>query len=114
MRISDWSSDVCSSDLDMERGVDAESVDADFADPVAVAVAQRIAHDRVAGVQIAQAGELERALLRHVTEIGDVRRPVIAPRETGSESCREKVCQYVSIPGVAVSIKNKQHHKNKP
>src|SRR3546814_18291860 len=30
--------------------------------------------------------------------------------EIGRASCRERVCQYVSIPVVAVSLKNKNNH----
>src|SRR3546814_14967192 len=33
----------------------------------------------------------------------------LAPLEIGRASCRERVCQYVSISVVAVSLKKKQH-----
>src|SRR3546814_15280035 len=33
-------------------------------------------------------------------------------REIGRASCRERVCQYVSISVVAVSFKKKQHNNN--
>src|SRR3546814_17353945 len=77
MRISDWSSDVCSSDL---LGVD------------------RIAapHDDEVG-------------LHHLLRIGAAPR---AAGEIGRASCRERVCQYVSISVVAVSLK-KNIKKNK-
>src|SRR3546814_20632546 len=32
------------------------------------------------------------------------------PAEIGRASCRESVCQYVSISVVAVSLKKEQHH----
>src|SRR3546814_11676455 len=34
---------------------------------------------------------------------------VFGGRELGRASCRERVCQYVSIPVVAVSLKKKPH-----
>src|SRR3546814_17426422 len=33
--------------------------------------------------------------------------------EIGRASCRERVCQYVSISGVAVSLKKKREERNK-
>src|SRR3546814_8246670 len=69
MRISDWSSDVCSSDL-------------------------RSPLDRL----LAGAQQLRRrTVLAHQ----------VVAREIGRASCRERVCQYVSISVVAVSLKKK-------
>src|SRR3546814_5484270 len=81
MRISDWSSDVCSSDLGVALGDPAEAV----AD---------------AGVECRSLA-LETGLGAGVT--------ALRPRQTkiGRASCRERVCQYVSISGVAVSLKKK-------
>src|SRR3546814_16291331 len=88
MRISDWSSDVCSSDL------------AD-AGPAMSSSARR------------------RSRTRSCRCGCSVRRPAAARRsgartrargcaEIGRASCRERVCQYVSISVVAVSLKNKK------
>src|SRR3546814_15846627 len=68
-RISDWSSDVCSSDLD------------------------RIAADI----------GLPRHSRAHALSLRSVK--------IGRVSCRERVCQYVSISVVAVSLKKKKHLK---
>src|SRR3546814_13290474 len=35
-----------------------------------------------------------------------------AQQQIGRASCRERVCQYVSISGVAVSLKKNKHNKN--
>src|SRR3546814_20310893 len=96
MRISDWSSDVCSSDLmDQLMREDGRALrrhgvrrvrevrpDEDFkmpvrAQPVIPALADRLALP-------ARAGEI------------------------GRESCRERVCEYVSTSEVAVKLKKKE------
>src|SRR3546814_13039922 len=85
MRISDWSSDVCSSDLviDAYRSPGtAPNVEHLFPSPPATAMA-RWASDR----------------LEAVGTTGS---------EIGRASCRERVCQYVSISVVAVSLKQKR------
>src|SRR3546814_1574932 len=79
MRISDWSSDVCSSDLVVLRG------DAHLGD-------QR---QMVGGLQ-------GRAVIEHA-RVGDLplRREIdpvqaeLGPAEIGRATCRERVCQYV-------------------
>src|SRR3546814_11132013 len=72
MRISDWSSDVCSSDLPAGQFGDAFHLVGD-------------------GAELFVEGDAFQ-LLRV---------------EIGRASCRERVCQYVSISVVAVSLKNK-------
>src|SRR3546814_12989864 len=88
MRISDWSSDVCSSDLFYE-----------------------LARRREAGLD---------ARWRHFLDV--IRKPggsalfdltcvlalLFMAWKIGRASCRERVCQYVSISVVAVSLKKKQ------
>ena len=64
----------------VERGVDPERVDADLADPVRIAGAQRAPHDRVPGVQVVQPGHLEVQLLPAVGVVGDGRGPVVDAR----------------------------------
>src|SRR3546814_5016932 len=79
MRISDWSSDVCSSDLSAVSGADAVVIDLD--------------HEMGAS-QREDARERARAWL------GSHRLQVVEGRhftrwEIGRASCRERVCQYV-------------------
>src|SRR3546814_19172886 len=131
MRISDWSSDVCSSDLDPERmqiyGVSVQEV----------IEAVQEANDEAGGAVIERAeaeymvtvgGYLEdlddfRNIPLSVSEggtpvtVGDVARVQIVPdfrrgiaEQIGRASGRERVCQYVSIPVVPGSLKKKETH----
>src|SRR3546814_12977339 len=88
MRISDWSSDLCSSDLRILRatlGERAQLID------VAEHVRQR--HQRVDGLRVAAAvGALDLPAKR------------VQNAEIGRASCRERVCQYVELQVVAVSL----------
>src|SRR3546814_5762847 len=84
MRISDWSSDVCSSDLVLPRraaGVDWTRLvkPAHFGDP------------RYAGFDHLAFGWGERHFYLETPTWADVR-PLT---EIGRASCRERVCQYV-------------------
>src|SRR3546814_15234204 len=79
MRISDWSSDVCSSDL-LPAGLSRPAI---------------LAHVLIDYRQVGLAGE---AVVITVVPAGEI----------GRASCRERVCQYVSISVVAVSLKKKQ------
>src|SRR3546814_14144636 len=96
MRISDWSSDVCSSDLlqRQRRRPDHQVVDRQL-EVVAALVVQLLAH-RQQRIDLAVDGQVEmrRELLR---------------LEIGRESCRDRLCQYVSILVVAVSLNNKTY-----
>src|SRR3546814_21083115 len=92
MRISDWSSDVCSSDLPQRVG-DGEDV--------LVAAPAQIDDDDL--------------VLRHAGHDLFRRRQRMArfkrrdnPLKIGRASWRERVCQYVSISVVAESLKKKQ------
>src|SRR3546814_6574459 len=67
MRISDWSSDVCSSDLP----------------------AGLLAHEDIGGDQHALGHDLQ------ADDIGGVSQQEGAGAEIGRASCRERVCQYV-------------------
>src|SRR3546814_8993840 len=78
MRISDWSSDVCSSDLSLDIDPSRLVLAGDSAGATLAAVtALRLRDEGGAAVQI------------------------------GRASCRERVCQYVSISVVAASLKKK-------
>src|SRR3546814_20752218 len=104
MRISDWSSDVCSSDLRLQVGI-----------------AQRISRRRMgeAVVDLAPACVVEaQSRFGHAREFADQPLALIGSRRLerhvehcepiGRASCRERVCQYVVISLVAVSLKKKQ------
>src|SRR3546814_17739843 len=99
MRISDWSSDVCSSDLIalrlIESRADAEPRLADIA--AVTAQPQQHAASDLGAVIEAQAR----------APPGDV-----GQRKIGRAACRERVCQYVVISLVAGCIK-KQNNNDK-
>src|SRR3546814_12226461 len=94
MRISDWSSDVCSSDL-----IRVQRADVRPAEPL---------DGRVSGDEGAlEADHLrrgERQVRLRLVHVEGARRP---GEVIGRASCRERVCQYVSISVVAVSLKKK-------
>src|SRR3546814_16778486 len=96
MRISDWSSDVCSSDL-LAPG---------FPERAAIGgVALRILRDGLCPGPDCRV----QALVYSSSPLVQGRAGRIdAQMEIGRASCRERVCQYVSISVVAVSLK-KQH-----
>src|SRR3546814_19270757 len=91
MRISDWSSDVCSSDLRCALAR-LDRIDVVF-------------HRRIAVPRSPVAEDLIEK--RALTRIGVVRPPV-GIEEIGRASCRERVCQYVESSVVAVSLKKKK------
>src|SRR3546814_19275171 len=96
MRISDWSSDVCSSDLLVMSDVAQRR---DIADP-------RTVRDFANLVQ-----SPERLKMLYVHTVVDIK--AVGPgvwngwKEIGRASCREGVCQSVLISVVAVLLKNK-------
>src|SRR3546814_12231055 len=99
MRISDWSSDVCSSDL----------LEALVADGVLVSItAGSIAGHFGKDAKRFAEGLLRDGLAQNVASDahGAGSRP---PGKIGRASCWERVWQYVWIPVVAVSCKQKKH-----
>src|SRR3546814_12433582 len=106
MRISDWSSDVCSSDLPPGRGGDPcykahnwflflyrfEELGGIFFSRTA----NFANHNDAFGLRIAQEH------LQAIDKIG------ATDREIGRASCRESVCQYVSISVDAGSLKKQK------
>src|SRR3546814_3529688 len=82
MRISDWSSDVCSSDLSLE------TVLAPMVMSTLVASPGTVAADQV------PCGTTKRQLKSPIVMSGDEIATVVLD-EIGRASCRERVCQYV-------------------
>src|SRR3546814_15369435 len=101
MRISDWSSDVCSSDLEGVAQVAADQ------QVVATQAVQHQLGDR----GLRRSGDVQRGSAT-VFEVIASQNGAVAQgdgnREIGRASCRERVCQYVSISVVAVSLKKKE------
>src|SRR3546814_9211284 len=87
MRISDWSSDVCSSDLaDEDEGADRHQQRGDAA------------RDRVDPREVAPlVGQRQEIIVAVVDDrgSGDVGPGGQRRRQIGRASCRERVCQYV-------------------
>src|SRR3546814_17719071 len=112
MRISDWSSDVCSSDLGEGRdgriGGDAgEEIFARRDDLVGVAaksetITEHHPHDH------RECGDGEDLGQHRCHVLGADEAAVKQRKEIGRASCRESVCQYAEISGVAVSLKKKK------
>src|SRR3546814_12001487 len=96
--MSDWSSDVCSSDLVIV--LDPCGLRIIFADPDGRPAAVEAQHDEVLGI-----GRMDAPFL-----VGreDVELDLGVAVEVGRASCRDRVCQYVSISVVAVSLKKKK------
>src|SRR3546814_13898218 len=104
MRISDWSSDVCSSDLRMTK--DGEHGEARaFADAVlAVLIPVLIVFSALLLIVMPWVmGLFASDALRADGATFDL--AVLMARKIGSASCRDRVCQYVYISVVAVSFK---------
>src|SRR3546814_19599653 len=99
MRISDWSSDVCSSDL-------VEVVTRHVRQTPAPAIGREIGlfigYAERGGVAPAEARDDVRRHPIHHRMIGEVR-----ARKIGRASCRERVCEYVEISVVAVELQKK-------
>src|SRR3546814_15600031 len=91
MRISDWSSDVCSSDLHF-----------------VITLQQMRAARALLGLDQRQLAELAGLSLPTIQRMESS-----DGQEIGRASCRERVCQYVSISVVAVSLKKKDKRISK-
>src|SRR3546814_16642810 len=100
MRISDWSSDVCSSDLRHRR----------LAGPRRQYGADHRLRPPARPRPGAGAGDgrrLRQTVSVESEEAGLTLSPSPPLRQIGRASCRERVCQYVSISVVPVSFKKK-------
>src|SRR3546814_16749937 len=132
MRISDWSSDVCSSDLPFWAAWSPSTAAgrSELAPGSAGELAARPRPGAGMSTSITHLWRLVRwgrTLARHGALKGIERDPLTPPRvrllcrvarfgarvpqqpayEIGRASCRERVCQYVVISVVAVSLKKK-------
>src|SRR3546814_12042027 len=108
MRISDWSSDVCSSDLT------AITV---YQDPNCGCCTGWVEHMRDAGFDVTAIKTADMASVKQklgvppklgschsgvVNATGQIIEGHVPAHEMGNASCRDSVCQYVWIWGVAV------------
>src|SRR3546814_6146805 len=91
MRISDWSSDVCSSDL-RKRFVSSSFVSHFFHFFLSWPSRKEVMDEQ------------SEDLLNSLVKVDDFASEIT---EIGRASCRERVCKYVSISVVAVSLKKK-------
>src|SRR3546814_19487478 len=114
MRISDWSSDVCSSDL-LAHVETADEVGghADAAEQRENMLRNQVVEHALAGNRpfflCVEGGRVVLEILDQRPGLGafiqDLGFAFIA--QIGRASCRERVCQYVYISVVAVSLKKK-------
>src|SRR3546814_11048795 len=116
MRISDWSSDVCSSDLKARQRLAVPLIGAEDRPPCQEIVGAERARpaDRL-GRQERQSERDGRDEEEVVEQGGDHRRQHVAEqdgvdpdRKIGKASWRERVVQYVEIAVVAVTLKTKK------
>src|SRR3546814_18853671 len=102
MRISDWSSDVCSSDLGAAAHLRSR--------PKMRSGGLRGIGEKLAGEQHVDGRAIggQRQPQRLVIVPAVIHELAIADQQIGRTSCRERVCQYVEISVVAVSVKKKK------
>src|SRR3546814_13004586 len=108
MRISDWSSDVCSSDLlHMQESPAMAHASVDSAS-FATGDSVTLTIDQSSKAALSVDQPPERSLWASLPFC-----MTVLAAEIGRASCRERVCQYVEISVVAVSLKNKKTSKHK-
>src|SRR3546814_14801975 len=111
MRISDWSSDVCSSDLytpHIDTGDYIVIVNAEKVKTTGNKLKNKIYYRHTEYPGGIRSTSLEKMLETHPERVLEK-----AIKEIGRASCRERVCQYVSISVVAVYLKKKNTRKAK-
>src|SRR3546814_15952535 len=109
MRISDWSSDVCSTDL-VEQFVAHAAVEA-----LDVAVLHWSSRSDVVPLHADLPAPCQHGItgeLRAVVADDHAGLATPGDQQIGSASCRERVCRYVEISGVAESLKKKTRKHN--
>src|SRR3546814_14308956 len=121
MRISDWSSDVCSSDLHAlsaeKAGCDISSTDGfecaghPGEDDIPGLILIPAAADKVKIPMLASGGFGDGRGLVAAPSLGgqgiNIGTPLLPTQEIGSASCEERGGQYWSIPVLAVAVKKK-------
>src|SRR3546814_14708998 len=102
MRISDWSSDVCSSDLHHRKalGVVDRGIVADFLQREAVVRVLRVRQDQAGRARPTLGALVEQQAMGRPLVVDIVLQAVrvlcrILEGEIGRASCRERVCEYV-------------------
>src|SRR3546814_20392617 len=108
MRISDWSSDVCSSDLWPQAAL-AGALGACF---TCAALAQYPQPSMRLVSETPMAAASPAVTAEGLQDIAVDAYLYAYTMATGSASCRERVCEYVSIAVVHVSIKKIPTHCN--
>src|SRR3546814_15925819 len=103
MRISDWSSDVCSSDLGLDAGP-GEQVRPQPSQHGVERLHERRTRDPALNLDRSP-DRLVGVLLEHLVD------RVVDLDQIGRASGGGRVCQDVSIPAVAVSLNTKQTYK---
>src|SRR3546814_15404965 len=98
MRISDWSSDVCSSDLTIDSNLSVAATDRNVPHPVLAEAIGAFSYDVDFQREIQKGDAFEFLYEIFVDEEGAVVRTgdlLFAAMKIGRASCRERVCQYV-------------------
>src|SRR3546814_6749441 len=99
MRISDWSSDVCSSDLESEAGKDSLFEIKGVSAEVMAAFSTRSAEIEAAlaerGTSRDAASAVEKQIAALDTREAKVAADHVSLVKIGRASCRERVCPYV-------------------
>src|SRR3546814_1978771 len=100
MRISDWSSDVCSSDLTPEGSISGGGIGCHVM-ALSVPKLKTTTFSQMGGEGLQWVGAAPFSRTSHIFQnLGDGTYQhsgllAIRPAEIGSASCRERVCQYV-------------------
>src|SRR3546814_13730866 len=114
MRISDWSSDVCSSDLGRCIYVPAQQVlrgdfDAGYSPVIAILISTFEPCLKQRSVRFAALSSSGTTLKTFLNNLWNDE----SGAEIGSASGRERGCQYVEMSVVAVALKKQRKKKNK-
>src|SRR3546814_20869043 len=110
MRISDWSSDVCSSDL-LDVSLEKAKIGPELLESLGKGLnnlaesAKKMNTLSDAAVATNDYAKNVQSASKSLSEMNK------SYDEIGRESCRERVCQYVEIPVVAVSLKKKKEQQ---
>src|SRR3546814_12398212 len=111
MRISDWSSDVCSSDLLRPRGLGLRGPRSGGEHLVehglCLALVGLLRERELGDQALPRLGQ--HPLLAGREPAVTLAAPQVAHDQIGRASGRERLCQYVEIPVVAVTLKQKQN-----